>query len=118
MPVYDHLLACCSSTAVVAVGELRISLRLRCRNRWGDPSVKTFVCELQIHHEVSDAARRVLCVRFSVTYPPKEMLPSNVLDFWLKSPPKGLDVAALQGYETLAEEFHQRYVAKRDKLAS
>ena len=95
----------------------RISLLLRCRNRWGDPSVKTFVCELQIHHQVSAAARRVLCVHFSVTHPPKEMLPSNVLDFWFK-PPKDLDKEALKDYETLADEFHQRYVSKRDKLAS
>ena len=93
-------------------------LHFRCRNRWGDPSVKTFVCELQIHHQVSDAARRDLCVRFSVTYPPQEMLPSNVLKFWLEKPPKYLNEAALKNYETLADEFHQRYVAKRDKLAS
>jgi hypothetical protein len=119
VPVYDQLLACSCSTAVVAVVLPCISLHLRCRNRWStDPSVKTFVCELQIHHQVSDAARRDLCVRFSVTCPPKEMLPSKVLDFWLKSPPEGQNEAALKNDETLAEEFHKRYVEKRDKLAS
>ena len=97
---------------------LRISLHSCCRNRWGESSVKTFVCELQIHHQVSDAARRVPCVRISVTRPPKDMLPSNVLNFWLESPPEGQNVAALQDSKILAEEFHQRYVEKRDKLAS
>jgi hypothetical protein len=46
------------------------------------------------------------------------MLPSNVLNFWLESPPEGQNVAALQDSKILAEEFHQRYVEKRDKLAS
>jgi hypothetical protein len=101
-----------------AVYLLLILLHFCCRNRWGDASVKTFVCELQIHHQVSDAARRDLCVRFSVTCPPKEMLPSKVLDFWLKSPPEGQNGAALQDSKILADEFHQRYVEKRDKLAS
>jgi hypothetical protein len=33
---------------------------MSCRNRWDDKklSVKTFVCELQIHHQVSDAVQR------------------------------------------------------------
>jgi hypothetical protein len=48
------LLACDCSFIVVAVGFL---LQLRCRNRWGDSYVKTFVCELQIHHQVSDATK-------------------------------------------------------------
>jgi hypothetical protein len=122
----EHLSLCqcttsCMHAAVVVHGcsrLLRISLLLRCRNRWSDPSVKTFVCELQIHHQVSDAARRDLCVRFSVTCPPKEMLPSKVLDFWLKSPPEGQNEAAMRDSKILAEEFHKRYVEKRDKLAS
>ncbi len=90
---------------------LRVSLHSCCRNRWDDKklSVKTFVCELQIHHQVSDAARRDMCV--SVTFPPKEMLPSKVLDFWLKQNP-GDKVCAEY------EEFHERYVKMRDVLAS
>jgi hypothetical protein len=46
------------------------------------------------------------------------MLPSKVLDFWLKSPPEGQNEAALRDSKILAEEFHKRYVEKRDKLAS
>ena len=67
---------------------------------------------------MSDAARLVPCARISVTRPPKDMLPSKVLDFWLESPPEGQNVAALQDSEILAEEFHRRYVEKRDALAS
>ena len=53
VPVYDQPTACrCSGLSRSPC----ISLCLRCRNRWGDASVKTFVCELQIHHEVSNAA--------------------------------------------------------------
>jgi hypothetical protein len=53
----------CMCERLLAVVQLRISLPRRCRSRWADPSlktfdpsVKTFVCELQIHHRVSGDA--------------------------------------------------------------
>ena len=47
--------SCLHAAVADAVYLLLILLHFCCRNRWGEPSVKTFVCELQIHHEVSDA---------------------------------------------------------------
>jgi len=66
---------------------------------------------------------------------PQEMLPANVLEFCKKCPPtaqqapqgclkpwgfsaKVHDASASQDTSSRDEEFHKRYVAMRDKLAS
>jgi hypothetical protein len=67
LSLFQCMSSCLHTAAVAAVGLPCISQRWRCRNFWGDPSVKTFVCELQIHHRVSDAARRVM--RLLITLP-------------------------------------------------
>ena len=95
-----------------------------CRNQWANSSVKTFVCELQIHHQVSYAARHAMRVRFSVTFPPKEMQPSKVLNYWVETEKakvtesKEKSSLKSQDPKSLAEEFHKRYVEKRDALSS
>ena len=55
-----------------------ILLHWRCRNHWGDPSVKTFVCELQIHHQVSDCDCDMTSFVFSVCANDTPLLSSRV----------------------------------------
>ena len=59
-----------------------------------------------------------------MTFPPQEMQPLKVLDCWVTNG-ENMKGNALkessrksQELKVLAEEFHKRYVAKRDTLAS
>ena len=61
VPVYELLphVAQCSCHSELP----RASLCRRCRSRWQEPSVKTFVCELQVHHTVSGVSFSIQVMR-------------------------------------------------------
>ena len=110
MPVYGPQPQCSASSFISHV--------TRRRELWDDASVKTFVCELQVHHEVSDpVCDAALITALSNEAPAsmvQAMLPSKVFEtgvpLQVKSLPQGPNVLG-------SDTPHHRYVKMRDTMA-
>ncbi len=91
------------------------SICRRHRELWVDSSVKTFVCEVQVHHEVSDSIFDDAALSNEIPASMAQaMLPSKVFEtgpsIQVKSLPQGSKVLG-------GDTPHHRYVKMRDTMA-